>query len=339
MAEKPVSYKEIGIVNTRDMFKKAITGKFAVPAYNFNNMEQLQAIVMGCVESDSPFILQVSSGARKYANQVLLRYLAQGAVAMIRSTGSKLNFALHLDHGDTVDLCKSCVDTGFSSVMIDGSHHPFEKNIEETRKVVEYAHKFDVTVEGELGVLAGIEDDVVAAKAIYTQPEDVEKFVKATGVDSLAISIGTSHGAYKFKPAQCTKNAEGVLVPPPLRFDILEEIEKRIPGFPIVLHGSSSVVPKYVDMINKFGGKLDDAVGIPASELRKAAASAVCKINIDSDGRLAMTALIRKTLWENPKEFDPRKYLGPARDELKIMIIEKNKTVLGSAGKGKEIWG
>jgi fructose-bisphosphate aldolase, class II len=339
MAEKTVSYKEIGIVNTREMFKKAITGKFAVPAYNFNNMEQLQAIVMGCVESDSPFILQVSSGARKYANQVLLRYLAQGALAMIRSTGSKLNFALHLDHGDTVELCKSCVDTGFSSVMIDGSHHPFEKNIEETRKVVEYAHAHDVTVEGELGVLAGIEDDVVAAKAIYTQPDDVEKFVKATGVDSLAISIGTSHGAYKFKPAQCKRNKDGVLVPPPLRFDILEEVERRIPGFPIVLHGASSVVPKYVEMINKFGGKLDDAVGIPADELRKAAASAVCKINIDSDGRLAMTAMIRKTLWENPKEFDPRKYLGPARDELKVMIAEKNKAVLGSAGKGKEIFG
>jgi fructose-1,6-bisphosphate aldolase, class II, various bacterial and amitochondriate protist len=321
------------------MFKAAMAGKFAIPAYNFNNMEQLQAIVLGCVESDSPFILQVSSGARKYANQVLLRFLAQGAVAMIRSMGSKLNFALHLDHGDTVELCKSCVDTGFSSVMIDASHHPFEKNIEETRKVVEYAHQHDVTVEGELGVLAGIEDDVVAAKSIYTQPEDVEKFVKATGVDSLAISIGTSHGAYKFKPAQCKRNAKGILEPPPLRFDILEEVEKRIPGFPIVLHGASSVVLKYVEMINKFGGKLDDAVGIPEEQLRRAAASAVCKINIDSDGRLAMTALIRKVLGENPKEFDPRKYLGPARDELKLLIAEKNRNVLGSAGHGKEIFG
>ncbi len=338
MADR-VSYKEIGIVNTREMFKAAMKGKFAVPAYNFNNMEQLQAIVLGCVESDSPFILQVSSGARKYADQTLLRYLAQGALAMIRSKGSKLNFALHLDHGDTFELCKSCIDTGFSSVMIDGSHHPFEKNIEETRKVVEYAHQHDVTVEGELGVLAGIEDDVVAAKSIYTQPEDVEKFVKATGVDSLAISIGTSHGAYKFKPAQCTRNADGVLEPPPLRFDILEEIEKRIPGFPIVLHGASSVVMKYVDIINSCGGKLDNAVGIPASQLRKAAASAVCKINIDSDGRLAMTAMIRKTLTDSPKEFDPRKYLGPARDELKTMIIEKNRDVLGSAGHGKEIFG
>ncbi len=339
MAESRVSYKELGIVNTRAMFKAAMVGKFAVPAYNFNNMEQMQAIVMGCVESDSPFILQVSSGARKYANQVLLRFLAQGAVAMIRSMGSKLNFALHLDHGDTVELCKSCVDTGFSSVMIDASHYPFEKNIEETRQVVEYAHQHDVTVEGELGVLAGIEDDVVAAKSIYTQPDDVEKFVKATGVDSLAISIGTSHGAYKFKPAQCTRNAKGVLEPPPLRFDILEEIEKRIPGFPIVLHGASSVVLKYVEMINKFGGKLDDAVGIPEEQLRRAAASAVCKINIDSDGRLAMTAMIRKVLGENPKEFDPRKYLGPARDELKVLIAEKNRNVLGSAGHGKEIFG
>jgi fructose-bisphosphate aldolase class II len=339
MAEQRVSYKEIGIVNTREMFKKAMAGKYAIPAYNFNNMEQLQAIVLGCVESDSPFILQVSSGARKYADQTLLRYLAQGALAMIRSKGSKLNFALHLDHGDTFELCKSCVDTGFSSVMIDASHHPFEKNIELTRQVVEYAHQYDVTVEGELGVLAGIEDDVVAAKSVYTQPDDVEKFVKATGVDSLAISIGTSHGAYKFKPAQCTRDASGVLVPPPLRFDILEEVERRIPGFSIVLHGASSVVPKYVEMINKYGGKLDDAVGIPESQLRKAATSAVCKVNIDSDGRLAMTAMIRKTLGDNPKEFDPRKYLGPARDELKLLIIEKNKNVLGSAGKGKEIFG
>jgi len=339
MAESRVSYKELGIVNTRAMFKAAMAGKFAIPAYNFNNMEQLQAIVLGCVESDSPFILQVSSGARKYADQTLLRFLAQGAVAMIRAKGSKLNFALHLDHGDTVELCKACVDSGFSSVMIDASHHPFDKNIEETRKVVEYAHQHDVTVEGELGVLAGIEDDVVAAKSVYTQPDDVEKFVKATGVDSLAISIGTSHGAYKFKPAQCKRNAQGVLEPPPLRFDILEEVEKRIPGFPIVLHGASSVVPKYVEIINKYGGKLDDAVGIPEEQLRRAARSAVCKINIDSDGRLAMTAMIRKTLGENPKEFDPRKYLGPAREELKLLIVEKNRNVLGSAGHGKEIFG
>jgi fructose-bisphosphate aldolase, class II len=331
-------YKEIGLVNTKSMFKAAMAGKFAVPAYNFNNMEQLQAIVNGCVESDSPFILQVSSGARKYANQTLLRYMAQGALEMIKASGSKLRFALHLDHGDTFDLCKSCIETGFSSVMIDGSHHPYEKNIEETRKVVEYAHKYDVTVEGELGVLAGIEDDVVAAKSIYTQPDQVVDFVEKTGVDSLAISIGTSHGAYKFKAAQCTRNAQGILEPPPLRFDILQEIEKRIPGFPIVLHGASSVVQKYVDMINKYGGKMEDAVGIPEAQLRKAATSAVCKINIDSDGRLAMTAAIRKAFAESPKEFDPRKYLGPARDELKSLIIEKNKNVLGSAGHGKEIF-
>jgi fructose-bisphosphate aldolase class II len=321
------------------MFKQAMAGKYAIPAYNFNNMEQLQAIVLGCVESDSPFILQVSSGARKYANQTLLRYMAQGALEMIKAAGSPIRFTLHLDHGDTFELCKSCIETGFSSVMIDGSHHSYEKNIELTRQVVEYAHKYDVTVEGELGVLAGIEDDVVAAKSIYTQPEQVEDFVKKTGVDSLAISIGTSHGAYKFRPAQCTRNSEGILEPPPLRFDILEEIERRIPGFPIVLHGASSVVLKYVDMINQFGGKLADAVGIPEAQLRRAATSAVCKVNIDSDGRLAMTAAIRKALAENPKEFDPRKYLGPARDELKTLIIEKNKNVLGSAGHGRQIFG
>jgi fructose-bisphosphate aldolase class II len=334
-----VSYKDIGLVNTREMFKQAMAGKYAIPAYNFNNMEQLQAIVNGCAESDSPFILQVSSGARKYANQVLLRYLAQGAVAMLEDMGSKVRFALHLDHGDTFELCKSCVDTGFSSVMIDASHHPFDENVALTKQVVEYAHKYDVTVEGELGVLAGIEDDVVAAKSIYTQPDDVERFVKGTGVDSLAISIGTSHGAYKFKPEQCTMNEQGVLVPPPLRFDILEEIEKRIPGFPIVLHGASSVLPKYVELINNNGGALKSAVGIPAEQLRKAATSAVCKVNIDSDGRLAVTAMIRKVFAEKPGEFDPRKYLGPARDELKNMIIEKNKTVLGSAGKASQIFG
>jgi fructose-bisphosphate aldolase class II len=334
-----VSYKDIGLVNTRDMFKAAMAGKYAIPAYNFNNMEQLQAIVTGCAESDSPFILQVSSGARKYANQTLLRFLAQGALAMLKDAGSSLSFALHLDHGDSFELCKSCVDTGFSSVMIDASHHPFAENIALTKKVVGYAHERDVTVEGELGVLAGIEDDVEAAKSIYTQPDEVEEFVNKSGVDSLAISIGTSHGAYKFKPAQCTKNAEGVLVPPPLRFDILEEIEKRLPGFPIVLHGASSVVPKYVDIINGNGGKLDSAVGIPADQLRKAATSAVCKVNIDSDGRLAMTAMIRKVLTDQPGQFDPRKYLGPAREELKGLIIEKNKTVLGSAGRGKEIFG
>ena len=328
-----VSYKEIGLVNTREMFQKAMAGKYAIPAYNFNNMEQLQAIVMGCVESRSPFILQVSSGARKYANQTLLRFLAMGAVAMIKDAGSPVKFALHLDHGDTFELCKSCIDTGFSSVMIDGSHHSYEENIRVTKQVVEYAHAHDVTVEGELGVLAGIEDEVSAEKSTYTKPEEVEDFLAKTGVDSLAISIGTSHGAMKFKPEQCTRNEKGVLVPPPLRFDILEEIEKRIPGFSIVLHGASSVVPEYVEMINSNGGKLKDAVGIPEEQLRKAARSAVCKINIDSDGRLAMTALIRKVFAEKPSEFDPRKYLGPARDELTRMIIHKNKEVLGSAGQ------
>jgi fructose-bisphosphate aldolase class II len=328
-----VSYKDLGFSNTKEMFKKAIVGKYAIPAYNFNNMEQIQAIVTACGKSNSPVIMQVSSGARKYANPILLRYMGQGAVQMARDAGYNIPIALHLDHGDTFELCVQCIESGFSSVMIDGSHHEYDKNIELTSKVVEYAHKYDVSVEGELGVLSGIEDDVVAAKSIYTQPDQVEDFVKKTGVDSLAISIGTSHGAYKFKPEQCTKNAEGVLVPPPLRFDILEEIEKRIPGFPIVLHGASSVVPSYVDMINNNGGKLKAAVGIPADQLRKAAKSAVCKINIDSDGRLVMTAMIRKVFTEKPDEFDPRKYLGPARDELVKMIIEKNETVLGSAGK------
>ncbi len=328
-----VSWKDIGLVNTREMFKKAMAGKYAIPAYNFNNMEQLQAIVMGCVESKSPFILQVSSGARKYANQTLLRFLAMGAVAMIKDADSPVKFSLHLDHGDTFELCKSCIDSGFSSVMIDGSHHSYEDNIKVTKQVVEYARQYDVTVEGELGVLAGIEDKVVAEKSTYTKPEQVEDFVKKTGVDSLAISIGTSHGAMKFKPEQCTRDSRGVLVPPPLRFDILEEIEKRIPGFPIVLHGASSVIPEYVQIINSNGGKLKDAVGIPEDQLRKAATSAVCKVNIDSDGRLAMTAMIRKTMAEKPAEFDPRKYLGPARDELIKMIIHKNKEVLGSAGR------
>ena len=326
-----VSYEELGFVNTREMFKKAMEGGYAVPAYNFNNLEQIQAIINGCGRSRSPVILQVSKGARDYANATLLRNMGKGAVEMAREQGYEIPVALHLDHGDTYELCVSCIDSGFSSVMIDGSHHPYEKNVELTKKVVDYAHKYDVSVEGELGVLAGIEDDVVAAKSVYTQPEEVEDFVKKTGVDSLAISIGTSHGAYKFKPEQCTRNQEGVLVPPPLRFDILEEIQKRIPGFPIVLHGSSSVLPKYVDLINNNGGALEAAVGIPEGQLRKAAKSAVCKINIDSDGRLVVTAMIRKVFHEKPAEFDPRKYLGPARDELMNMIIEKNKNVLGSA--------
>ncbi|HUH45121.1 MAG TPA: class II fructose-bisphosphate aldolase [Treponemataceae bacterium] len=328
-----VSYKDLGLVNTREMFAKAMKGGYAIPAYNFNNMEQMQAIIQACVETKSPVILQVSSGARKYANQTLLRYMAQGAVEYAKELGCKNpEIALHLDHGDTFELCKSCIDTGFSSVMIDGSHLPYEENVALTKKVVEYAHQFGVTVEGELGVLAGVEDDVSHEVSHYTKPEEVEDFVKRTACDSLAISIGTSHGRQKFKPEQCTVNADGVLIPPPLAFDILEEIEKRIPGFPIVLHGSSSVPVEYVKTIEKFGGKLSDSVGIPEEQLRKAAKSAVCKINIDSDGRLAMTAAVRKVFAEHPEEFDPRKYLGPARDELKKLYMHKNKEVLGSAG-------
>lgn len=328
-----VSYKELGLVNTRDMFSKAIKGKYAIPAFNFNNMEQMQSIVQACVESRSPVILQVSSGARKYANQTLLRYMAQGAVEYAKELGLNIPIVLHLDHGDSFELCKSCIDMGFSSVMIDGSHLSYDENVELTRKVVEYAHKFDVTVEGELGVLAGIEDDVKAEHHTYTEPDQVVDFVTKTGVDSLAISIGTSHGANKFRPDQCTRNAEGVLVPPPLRFDILQEIEERIPGFPIVLHGSSSVPQKYVEIINKYGGALKDAIGIPEDQLRKAAESSVCKINIDSDGRLAMTAAVREVLATKPTEFDPRKYLGPAREWLKELYKHKCEKVLGSAGK------
>ncbi|MEW6490754.1 MAG: class II fructose-bisphosphate aldolase [Thermodesulfobacteriota bacterium] len=320
-----VHYKELGLVNTREMFRKAMAGKYAIPAYNFNNMEQLQAIVQACAETRSPVILQVSSGARKYANATLLRYLAQGAVAMAEDLGSPVPICLHLDHGDTYELCVSCIESGFSSVMIDGSHHPFEENVALTRKVVAYAHERDVTVEGELGVLAGIEDDVSAEVSHYTKPEEVQEFVERTGVDSLAISIGTSHGAYKFK----VKSQDEV---PPLRFDILEEVERRIPGFPIVLHGASSVVPEYVDLINRYGGSLEGAVGVSEDQLRRAAASAVCKVNIDSDGRLAVTAKIREYLAKNPKEFDPRKYLGAARTELVALLKHKNEKVLGSAG-------
>ncbi len=328
-----INYKELGLVNTREMFKKAMEGGYAVPAYNFNNMEQLQAIISACVETKSPVILQVSKGARNYANKTILRYMAEGAVQYAKELGYQIPIALHLDHGDSFELCKDAIDMGFSSVMIDGSHLPYEENVALTRKVVEYAHQFDVTVEGELGVLAGIEDEVSAEKSTYTRPEEVEDFVSKTGVDSLAISIGTSHGANKFKPEMCTRNEEGILVPPPLRFDILKEVEKRLPGFPIVLHGSSSVPQHLVKTINKYGGNLKDAIGIPEEQLRKAAKSAVCKINIDSDGRLAMTAAIRKYLAEHPDVFDPRKYLGPAREALKELYKHKNINVLGSAGK------
>ena len=321
-----ISYKELGLVNTREMFKKAMAGKYAVPAYNFNNMEQLQAIITACIETNSPVILQLSKGARKYANHILLKYMAMGALEIIKQAGSRIPVALHLDHGDSYELCVSCIESGFSSVMIDGSAYSFSENIELTKKVVGYSHKYDVTVEGELGVLAGIEDEVSHEKSHYTRPEEVEEFVAKTGVDSLAISIGTSHGAYKFKVAP----GENI---PELRFDILEAVEKRLPGFPIVLHGASSVMKEYVDIINRCGGKLENTAGVPEEQLRRAARSSVCKINIDSDGRLAMTAKIREVFADSPQEFDPRKYLGPARDELIKMYKYKNEHVLGSARK------
>ncbi|GAB1432789.1 class II fructose-1,6-bisphosphate aldolase [Spirochaetota bacterium] len=329
------SYKVLGLTNSVDLFKKAIAGAYALPAYNFNNMEQMQAIIQACVETKSPVILQVSSGARKYANANLLRNMARGAVEYAAELGFPIPIVLHLDHGDSYELCVDCIENGFSSVMIDGSHLQYDENVALTKKVCDYAHSRPdyVSVEGELGVLAGVEDDVSSEHSNYTQPEEVEDFVKKTGVDSLAISIGTSHGRSKFKPEQCSRDANGLLVPPPLRFDILEEIEKRIPGFPIVLHGSSSVPQEYIAIIEKFGGRLKDSIGIPEDQLRKAAKSSVCKINIDSDGRLAMTAMIRKVFAEHPEEFDPRKYLGPARDELKKLYMHKNIEVLGSAGK------
>ena len=323
MEKMPVSYKELGLVNSRGLFAKAVKGGYAIPAYNFNNLEQLQAIIMACSETASPVILQVSKGARSYANETLLKHLARGAVEYAAELGNAVPVVLHLDHGDSFELCKDCIESGFSSVMIDGSHLSYEENVALTGKVVEYAHRFDVTVEGELGVLAGIEDEVSAAHHTYTQPEEVEDFVSKTGVDSLAISIGTSHGAFKFKPGE----------DPKIRLDILAEIERRIPGFPIVLHGASSVPQDLVAMINAHGGKLKDAIGISEDQLRLAAKSAVCKINIDSDGRLAMTAAVRKVLDEKPEEFDPRKYLGPARDALKKLYIHKIMNVLGSNGK------
>ena len=330
-----VNYKDLGLVNTREMFKRAVTGGYAVPAFNFNNLEQLQAIITASSTLKSPVILQVSKGARAYANPILLRYMAQGAVEFAKSLGcNHPEIVLHLDHGDTFELVKDCVDLGFSSVMIDGSSKPYEENIELTRKCVEYAHKYDVTVEAELGVLAGVEDEVASEESHYTKPEEVIDFSQRSGCDSLAISIGTSHGAYKFKPEQCTRDPKtGRLVPPPLAFDVLAEIEKKLPGFPIVLHGSSSVPQQYVDIINKFGGKLPNAVGIPEEQLRKASKSAVCQLNIDSDSRLAFTAAVRKTLAEKPAEFDPRKYCGPARDLMEVMYKHKIIDVLGSDNK------
>ena len=330
-----IDYKSLGLVNTRAMFAKAVNGGYAIPAFNFNNMEQMQAIIQAAVETSSPVILQVSKGARDYANQTLLRYMAEGAVEYAKELGCpNPQIVLHLDHGDSFETCKSCIDMGFSSVMIDGSSLPYDENVAVTRRVVEYAHQYDVTVEGELGVLAGVEDEVSAAESHYTKPEEVIDFVTKTGVDSLAISIGTSHGAYKFTPEQCTVDPQtGRLVPPPLAFDVLAAIEQKLPGFPIVLHGSSSVPQDEVDTINANGGCLKAAVGIPEEQLRKAAKSAVCKINIDSDSRLAMTAAIRKTLAEKPAEFDPRKYLKPARESMKKLYIHKIVNVLGSDHK------
>ena len=320
----------MAIVTTKEMFKKAYEGGYAVGAFNINNMEIVQAITEAAAEQKSPVILQVSAGARKYAKHAYLMALAHAA-----AEDSGVDFALHLDHGADFDICKACIDGGFSSVMIDGSKHSFEDNIALTKKVVEYAHAHGVVVEGELGKLAGIEDDVhvSAEDSTYTRPEEVEEFVTKTGVDSLAIAIGTSHGAYKFTPEQCTRNADGILVPPPLRFDILEEISERLPGFPIVLHGASSVIPEYVKIINENGGNLGDAKGVPEDMLRKAASMAVCKINIDSDIRLAFTAGIRQTMRAKPEVFDPRTYLTVSRDNVRSLVAHKIKNVLGSDHK------
>ncbi len=319
------------LVTTTEMFKKAYDGGYAIGAFNVNNMEIVQGITEACQETHSPVILQVSKGARAYANHTYLIKLVEAAVI----ENPEIPIALHLDHGDSFELCKSCIDGGFTSVMIDMSSRPFEENIEETKKVVEYAHAHGVVVEAELGTLEGVEDEVVveAGQASYTRPEEVEEFVTRTGCDSLAIAIGTSHGAYKFRPEQCTRNEKGILVPPPLRFDVLEEVSKRLPGFPIVLHGSSSVPQDFVAMVNQYGGNMPDAIGIPEEQLRKAAAMSVCKINIDSDIRLAMTANIRKHFAEHPEHFDPRQYLKPARAAVKEMVAHKIINVLGSNDK------
>ena len=319
----------MALVTTKEMFKKAYEGGYAIGAFNINNMEIVQAITEAAQENKSPVVLQVSAGARKYAKHAYLMALAKAA---IEDTG--VDIALHLDHGADFEICKACIDGGFTSVMIDGSKHSLEDNIALTKKVVEYAHANGVVVEGELGKLAGIEDDVnvSAEDSSYTRPEEVEKFVSKTGVDSLAIAIGTSHGAYKFKADQCTRNEKGILVPPPLRFDILEEVGKLLPGFPIVLHGASSVPQEYVQEINSIGGQLPDAIGIPEDQLRKAATMAVCKINIDSDIRLAMTAGIRRVMHEKPGVFDPREYLTVARNEVRKMVSHKIVDVLGSNG-------
>ena len=319
------------LVTTTEMFKKAYDGGYAIGAFNVNNMEIVQGITEAAGELRSPVILQVSKGARAYANHTYLVKLVEAAII----ENPDIPIALHLDHGDSFELCKSCIDGGFTSVMIDMSSKPFEENIEVTRKVVEYAHAHGVVVEAELGTLEGVEDEVVveAGQASYTRPEEVEEFVTRTGCDSLAIAIGTSHGAYKFRPEQCTRNEKGILVPPPLRFDVLDEVTKRLPGFPIVLHGSSSVPQEFVALVNQYGGNMPDAIGIPEEQLRQAARSAVCKINIDSDIRLAMTANIRKHFAEHPEHFDPRQYLKPARQAVKEMVAHKIVNVLGSDNK------
>ncbi len=322
----------MALVNSEKMFEQAYKNGYAIGAFNVNNMEIVQGITEACKEEKAPVILQVSKGARAYANHTYLVKLVEAAVIEC----PEIPIVLHLDHGPDFDTCKSCIDGGFTSVMIDGSSLPFEENIEVTKKVVEYAHKYNVTVEGELGTLSGIEDEVSHAVGSYTRPEEVEEFVKATGVDSLAIAIGTSHGAYKFKPEQCTRNKVGILVPPALRFDILEDVSKRLPKFPIVLHGSSSVPQNYVKMVNDNGGKMPDAVGVPEEQLREAAKLSVCKINIDSDLRLALTGTVRQFFNEHPEKFDPREYLKPARANIKELVRHKLIDVLGCAGKADE---
>ncbi|MBR2933262.1 MAG: class II fructose-1,6-bisphosphate aldolase [Clostridia bacterium] len=319
----------MALVNTKKMFEQAYKHGFAIGAFNVNNMEIVQAITEACKEEKAPVILQVSKGARAYANHTYLVKLVEAAAIEC----PEIPIALHLDHGPDFETCKACIDGGFTSVMIDGSSHSFKENMEITKKVVDYAHKFGVTVEGELGTLAGIEDEVSHEVGSYTRPEEVEEFVKYTGVDSLAIAIGTSHGAYKFKPEQCTVNEKGILVPPALRFDILEEVSRRLPNFPIVLHGSSSVPQEYVKMVNENGGQMPNAIGVPEEELRHAARLSVCKINIDSDLRLAMTGTIRKFFNEQPSKFDPREYLKPARANIKEVVRHKLIDVLGCAGK------
>ena len=326
----------MAIVTTKDMFAKAYNGGYAIGAFNVNNMEIIQGITAAAIEEHAPLILQVSKGARAYANHIYLMKLIEAAIEDAQeNAGFDLPIAVHLDHGDSFELCKSCIDGGFSSVMIDKSGLPFDENIAITKQVVEYAHDHGVVVEAELGTLAGVEDEVKvsAEDSSYTRPEDVQEFVERTGCDSLAIAIGTSHGAYKFTAAQCTRDENGILVPPPLRFDILKEVEKRLPGFPIVLHGSSSVPQEFVKLINQYGGKMPDAVGIPESQLREAAKMAVCKINIDSDLRLAMTASIRQHFAEHPDHFDPRQYLKPGREAIKKMVQHKLVKVLCCNGK------